>query len=274
MPAVSIRQGTADRRRCLVADDDPSFQSIASYSLRRAGFEVVLASSGAEVFAKVGQGHLDVCLVDQGLPDITGCAVLRELRSRDIHTPVIIVSGAPSVREVVEAMRGGAFNFIEKPIPVGALVDSLLHACYSYTPNVPRSYDGPAAAVQAELLVQAMLPVIYAPADIPTVRLWAYTVHSSEPVLYGRCAANAVRAKNSLDLARLLRVAVLPVHRRARVLDMFGNRDMRSVGALLQRSGISRGLLSTASPPVLLDAQKCIHNSGVLGLLRGEVRSL
>ena len=116
-----------------------------------------------------------------------------------------------------------------------------------------------------------MLPVVYSPGDIPTVRNWAAAVYVSEPVLYGRCAANSVSAKNSLDLARLLRISVLPLRYRAHVLNLFGNRDIRSVNSLLKRSGISPAALSSASPPLILDAQRCVTNSGVLDALRREI---
>lgn len=148
------RYGAGTPLRCLVADDDPSFQSIASYTLRRVGIEVVLASSGPEVFAQVEQNRLDVCLLDQRLPDTTGCAVLRELRSRQIHTPVVIVSGAASVQEVVEAMRLGAFDFVEKPIPVGALVESVILASNSVAVNAPSNALSPPTPALAELLAR------------------------------------------------------------------------------------------------------------------------
>ncbi len=111
--------GMADSRRTvLVADDDRDLCDLFRRALERAQYNVLLAHSGAEALAtlKKVSGVVDVALVDLRLGGEDGLAVLKALREIDESVVGVIITGAPTVDDAVEALRLGAFDFVQKPI--------------------------------------------------------------------------------------------------------------------------------------------------------------
>src|SRR5207244_11107706 len=101
--------------RILVVDDEP----MMSYSLRQhlvdEGYSVDTAASGAEAIDlfDCGAHHLAIC--DLQLPDMDGITLLRHMKDAKPNTEVIVVTGYGSVQSAVEAIKAGAFYFVEKP---------------------------------------------------------------------------------------------------------------------------------------------------------------
>ena len=124
-PLISVAPAgmAAARRTVLVADDDRDLCAMLGKALERDGFDVFAAHSGAEAvaLAEKHSGLLDVALVDLHLDDIYGIEVLQTLRSIDASIIGVIITGQASVAEAVEAMRQGAYDFIEKPFSPAAL---------------------------------------------------------------------------------------------------------------------------------------------------------
>ena len=105
-----------DRALLLVIDDDDGIRQITSEMLQARGYRVLGAPSVGEGLRLFAERHPAAVLLDLRLPDGTGIDVLRELQRRSPGIPVVVVSGYGSVSDAVEAMRVGAFDFIEKPI--------------------------------------------------------------------------------------------------------------------------------------------------------------
>ncbi len=103
-------------KRILVIDDDRVIrQSIAAY-LQDSGFDVMLADdglTGLEIFRKQ-QPDLVVC--DLRMPGLDGISVLHQISSEDHDTPIVVISGAGVMADVVEALRIGATDYLIKPI--------------------------------------------------------------------------------------------------------------------------------------------------------------
>ena len=106
------------RRTVLVADDDQALCSLFARMLTRDQYRVMTAISGAEAVAIMEKsvGLVDVVLVDLRLGDRDGLEVLKELRRIDETVVGIIITGAATVDNAVEAMRLGAYDFIRKPV--------------------------------------------------------------------------------------------------------------------------------------------------------------
>jgi FixJ family two-component response regulator len=64
-------------------------------------------------------------LLDLGMPDIDGFGVMKELKRRDIDWPVIVLTGASEVQIAVQAMKAGAVEFLEKPVRLDPLLETL-----------------------------------------------------------------------------------------------------------------------------------------------------
>ena len=102
--------------RVLVVDDEPDAAEALTLLLEPRGFDVRVAGTGDAARAVVTAWHPHVVLLDLMLPDVNGLDLLRDFRAAAPDTQVVMVTGFGSVPKVVEAMNGGAFGFIEKPI--------------------------------------------------------------------------------------------------------------------------------------------------------------
>ncbi|WP_329540195.1 DUF7342 family protein [Streptomyces sp. NBC_01358] len=107
----------------LVVDDDVRVARInAAYVSKVPGFRVAAqAHTAADALAAVEERPVDLILLDHYMPDRTGLAVVRELRSLGHRTDVIMVTAARDVSTVQEAMRQGALQYLVKPFTYAGL---------------------------------------------------------------------------------------------------------------------------------------------------------
>jgi two-component system, NtrC family, response regulator AtoC len=101
----------------LVADDEPEVRRYLETALRCAGYGVELAGDGEEVLSFLQAGMpVSVVLLDVIMPKRDGMEVLREIRTSGRNLPVVMLSGAATPGMIVEAMRAGAHDFLDKPV--------------------------------------------------------------------------------------------------------------------------------------------------------------
>jgi DNA-binding NtrC family response regulator len=101
--------------KILVADDEQNLRRVLVALLRRDGHEVVQASNGIEAIDRIGHGDLDVVITDLRMPGADGMEVLKSSAKNQPHVPVIMITAYGSVGQAVEAIKAGAFDYIEKP---------------------------------------------------------------------------------------------------------------------------------------------------------------
>jgi CheY-like chemotaxis protein len=105
-------------RSILVVDDEPDIQTVAEMSLRAVGgWDVSLASSGAEALALAASLQPDLVLLDVMMPGLDGTTTLRMLRERPAtaHIPVILMTAKVQRHEVARYLESGAAAVIPKP---------------------------------------------------------------------------------------------------------------------------------------------------------------
>ena len=115
----------SEHARILVADDELNLRRVLVALLRRDGHEVVQATDGAEAMELLGQ-DVDVVITDLRMPKVDGMEVLRTATRTYPHVPVIMITAYGSVGQAVEAIKAGAFDYIEKPFEqdqIRAIVD-------------------------------------------------------------------------------------------------------------------------------------------------------
>ncbi|MCE9577968.1 MAG: sigma-54 dependent transcriptional regulator [Deltaproteobacteria bacterium] len=105
----------SERARILVADDEPNLRRVLTAILRRDGHDVTVAVDGSEALEKLGAGDIDVVITDLRMPKLDGMDVLRHAARHTPHIPVIMITAYGSVGQAVEAIKAGAFDYIEKP---------------------------------------------------------------------------------------------------------------------------------------------------------------
>src|SRR5881227_958450 len=101
--------------RILVVDDEPMMSDSLSQHLADEGYTVDVSANGTEAIDLFDGGahHLVIC--DLQLPDMDGLTLLRHMKDAKPNTEVIVVTGYGSVQSAVEAIKAGAFYFVEKP---------------------------------------------------------------------------------------------------------------------------------------------------------------
>jgi len=99
----------------LIVDDSKNIRSTLATTFRLERFRVEQAEDGEQALAIVARGGIDLLLMDLQMPGLDGMETLRELRARGHAQPVIFLSAHGSIDRAVEAVRLGAFDFLEKP---------------------------------------------------------------------------------------------------------------------------------------------------------------
>ncbi|HBL29266.1 MAG TPA: transcriptional regulator [Acidobacteria bacterium] len=107
--------------RILIVEDRDSLRRMLERALSQEGYTVVAAADAREGIGRAGEGSWDVVLTDLKLPDGSGIDVLAASRRAAPHTPVVVLTGFGTVSTAVEAMKLGAFDFLEKPVAIDDL---------------------------------------------------------------------------------------------------------------------------------------------------------
>ncbi len=101
--------------RVLVVDDEAGIRRIFSTALANYGFVVDTAESSAEALRFLDRGSYDAIVSDVHMPSVDGVDLLGLIRAR-VSTPVILMSGQPSLEGKARALAGGAFRYMIKPV--------------------------------------------------------------------------------------------------------------------------------------------------------------
>ena len=107
--------------RVLVIDDDPAVRDYLKTLASRQGFQVSLAGGAEEALEGLEEIRPDIITLDIVLPGIDGLETLKRLKQRLPDVPVVMLSGHGQARNIVEAMRLGASDFLRKPFEVEEL---------------------------------------------------------------------------------------------------------------------------------------------------------
>lgn len=112
-------------RTVFLVDDDEAIRHSASFMLRHAGYVVKTFPDGMTFLESVTDDYNGCILLDVRMPGMDGLAVQKVLSQRGINMPVIILTGHGDVPVAVEAMKGGAIEFLEKPYEKQSLIGAI-----------------------------------------------------------------------------------------------------------------------------------------------------
>jgi DNA-binding NtrC family response regulator len=102
----------------LLVDDDDTFRGVLAAELSRRGLEVAVAATGGEALERAGRLGPDVILLDLHLPDLDGLEVLERIREQQLPCGVVVLTGHGTIDTAIQAIRMGAFDYLEKPCPI------------------------------------------------------------------------------------------------------------------------------------------------------------
>jgi DNA-binding NtrC family response regulator len=112
---LATRDRAATKGRVLVIDDEIEIRESLEALLDMEGYEVDLAPNAAEGERKLESRAYDLVLLDLMMPDKSGMEVLRDIRERDRHTPIFMITAYGTVEAAVQAVKLGANDYLPKP---------------------------------------------------------------------------------------------------------------------------------------------------------------
>jgi two-component system OmpR family response regulator len=107
--------------RTLIAEDDAILADGLTRSLREAGYAVDWVKTGIEADSALAAAEFDLLILDLGLPKMAGLEVLKRLRGRDSHLPVLILTAQEGVESRVRGLDLGADDYLAKPFALAEL---------------------------------------------------------------------------------------------------------------------------------------------------------
>lgn len=107
--------------KVLIVDDDEAVCQVLSIMLADLGYEVVTETDGREVLTLLRGGDFEVVLLDIMMPTISGLELIAQIREHYSVLPIVVVTAFGSADLTVDAMRGGATDFVTKPVDASLL---------------------------------------------------------------------------------------------------------------------------------------------------------
>ncbi|MCR8632470.1 sigma-54-dependent transcriptional regulator [Paenibacillus radicis (ex Xue et al. 2023)] len=113
----------------LTVDDEEDLCRIISHKLKKSGFRTFQAITGDAALQIVKEEDIDVVILDYMLPDLTGLEVLQKIKNEFPHVEVIMLTAYGNVENAVDAMRLGAFDYLNKPSELELIKEIVGKAC-------------------------------------------------------------------------------------------------------------------------------------------------
>ncbi|HXV60583.1 MAG TPA: sigma-54 dependent transcriptional regulator [Vicinamibacteria bacterium] len=102
--------------RVLIVDDDASFRRVVEYSLQEERYETSSFGDAREALQAFLETEFSVVITDMRMPGLSGLDLLARMQAVAPEVPIVVVTGHPEVDNAVEAMREGAFDYLQKPM--------------------------------------------------------------------------------------------------------------------------------------------------------------
>jgi two-component system nitrogen regulation response regulator NtrX len=162
------------KTQILIVDDVPAMAEQYAYDLRRVGkYDTVVAKGGEEALDILGREPVDCVVLDLEMPGTDGFGVLRGIQQRGIETPVIVYTGAGSYDRCVQAVRLGAYGFVDKAEPIERVVQEIENAVAhsrmaGELRSLRRRFDGESSLVGDSPPMRALRAAIARVAPVPS----------------------------------------------------------------------------------------------------------
>ena len=101
--------------RVLIVDDDETYREVLLDSIESDELKATVASDGVEALDKLGREPFDILITDLHMPRMDGLTLLRRVREEYPHLLTIIITGYGSLESAIEAIRLGAYDYVQKP---------------------------------------------------------------------------------------------------------------------------------------------------------------
>jgi DNA-binding NtrC family response regulator len=113
------------RIRVLLIDDETVFVDNLAGILTRRGMQVQSVNDGLKALDLLTNELYDVLVLDLRMPGMDGVELLKAIRERDIHTPVIVLTGNMNIKQLTEALKEGVAEVVLKPCRIDTLISCI-----------------------------------------------------------------------------------------------------------------------------------------------------
>jgi UDP-3-O-[3-hydroxymyristoyl] N-acetylglucosamine deacetylase len=127
--------------KVLIIDDEKNILDSLSGILEDEGFVVSKAADGREGLNIFDREAPDVVLLDVWMPEMDGIQVLKEIKARNNDARVVVISGHGTISTAVEAVKMGAYDFLEKPLSIDKVLEVVYRSIGADSPGVPDVAD-------------------------------------------------------------------------------------------------------------------------------------
>jgi len=112
----------------LVADDEAGIRDVLKWELENSGHEVTVVANGHEAVEALRRAEFDVVISDVRMPGLSGLEVLKSTKELSPDSEVLVATGYAELETAVECVRGGAFDFVQKPFDMNELLATVARA--------------------------------------------------------------------------------------------------------------------------------------------------
>jgi two-component system, NtrC family, response regulator AtoC len=168
-----------DVKRVLVADDELNMRRVLEAMLRREGYDVITAANGVEAIGGMAtKGGVHTVITDLKMPGLDGMGLLKRLTAEYPDVPVVMITAHGSVESAVEAVKLGAFDYLEKPFEQEQIRQVVAKALNTYAlarrdarPEEPSGQHGRFRLVGQSPAIRTIYGVVEKVANTPSTVL-------------------------------------------------------------------------------------------------------
>jgi len=228
----------------LIVDDDEATRAIFQIALKDEGFDVETAADASSASRIARRRDFDLWFIDQYLGHELGTDLLLGFRNKSSKAKVVAMSAFLTSQLVVEFMKLGAFDVLEKPIDLHTFVGTAWRAygsrVSSWVPDERADTDGASegSASSAERWAGHVIKGSCSNGDFRTLELWAKHLAVSYSTLCASCRIIGIRPHDARDFARVLRAIRRCLATRSAPAAFLDVNDERTLETLVQKAGV------------------------------------
>lgn len=137
----------AELAEILIVDDESSMREFLKILLDKKGYTTRAAASGAEAINLLQHHNFDLIISDIRMPDLSGLALLENIKQQDLSIPVVLITAYASPEDAVIAMKNGAYDYITKPFKMEDILSVIKAALGSRQEKPPTQEAGSFAGI-------------------------------------------------------------------------------------------------------------------------------
>ncbi len=221
--------------KVLVVDDEANLRKVLAAMLRRAGYDVTVASDGEQGLAEFEKNGADIVVTDLVMPKLGGMELLRALNNGHPDVPVIIITAHGTVDSAVEAIKAGAFDYITKPFDQSELQAVIAKAAKSHAialKSVKADGKARAAIIGASEQIAEVFKIIDKVADTPSTVLITGESGTGKELI-----ATALHDGSSRRKGPLIKINCAAIPKDLMESELFGYERGAFTGAMTSKPG-------------------------------------